>query len=136
MSNSRITKKDFALIKGALRRVFARSELHRRVIAKTIVEVVDSTRPRVKTWCLCPMCETLTPKSYMVVDHISPVIRITSSLEELRLEDNAVQKLTDLIWCEESNLQAICEKSCHKAKSRLENAQRRKNKKELKWKKS
>ncbi len=125
-NNPRITKKDLALIKGALRRVFARSELRHAVIRKALVEHSDPLRPRVKSWALCAVCGKPEAKSYIVVDHKQPVIELTASLEEYCL-----QTLADRIWCIESNLQAICP-SCHKLKTKLENAQRRKYKKESK----
>jgi 5-methylcytosine-specific restriction endonuclease McrA len=121
--NPRLTKRDYALIKGALRRVFARSELHHKVLNKAIIQHSDPERPRVKTWILCPVCNKPEAKSYCVVDHISPAIKITETLYDLTL-----QTLQDRIWCEEDNLQPIC-KSCHKVKTLAENRERRKNRK-------
>jgi 5-methylcytosine-specific restriction endonuclease McrA len=119
--NPRLTKKDKALIKGALRRAFARSELRNKVISATIMQgYSDPLRPRVKTWCKCPGCNEPTPKSYMIVDHKSPVVPLHISYEDL-----SISALVDAIWCEESNLQALCDEPCHLAKSKAENKQRR-----------
>lgn len=128
MKNDRMTVKERNLVKGALRRVFSRSELRRRIVDLTVVQMnyKDPTRPRVKTWCLCPKCKQYTPKSYMVVDHIIPLIKINETLEDLSWDT-----VIDRLWCEENNLMAICE-SCHKVKTKAENKERRKAKKEKK----
>lgn len=124
MKNPRITTKERNLIKGALRRVFSRSELRRSIIdASIIIGFTDDTRPRVKTWCKCAECGKPTPKSYAVVDHLSPVVKLDSSLEEMSWNE-----LVDNIWCEASNLQVLDEE-CHLLKSKQENKIRRANKK-------
>lgn len=126
MKNDRISKRERGLIKGALRRVFSRSDLRRQVIEACVFHgYTDPTRPRVKTWCICQGCKTLEPKSYMVVDHIIPVVPLDSSFEEMTLEE-----LIDRLWCNISNLQALCE-SCHLSKSSSETKIRRANKKAL-----
>jgi 5-methylcytosine-specific restriction endonuclease McrA len=122
--NKRVTAKERNLIKGAIRRVFSRSELRRRIVDLTVMEgYSDPTRKRVKTWCLCPVCKVPTPKSYMQVDHIDPIIPLNRSFEEMSLDE-----VVDRIWCEENNLQALCE-TCHDKKTKAENAERRKNRK-------
>jgi len=123
MSNSRISKKERNLIKGAIRRVFSRSELRQEVIKRCIdKDHIDLTRPRVKTWCKCELCGTYIAKSSMVVDHISPVIPLDSSMEEMTWE-----QMIDRLWCDISNLQGICEQE-HALKTKLENKLRRENK--------
>jgi 5-methylcytosine-specific restriction endonuclease McrA len=125
--NPRITAKEWNLIKGAIRRVFSRSELRKTVIERTIVKgYTDETRKRVKTWCRCEQCGKLDAKSSLAVDHISPVVPTNSSFADMSLEE-----LTDRIWCDIVNLQAICS-DCHEAKSKIENKERRKYKKEKK----
>lgn len=124
--NPRITKRDKALIKGDMRRAFARSELHRRVLDRAQVEHYDPKRPRVKRWCRCAVCSNLDARSYMAVDHIDPVIKLDSCLEEMTL-----QELADRLWCIESNLQAIC-KSCHCVKTKGESSIRRDHKRRVK----
>lgn len=123
MRNPRITKKEQGLIKGSLRRVFSRSDLRRAVIEASIIQHSDSTRKLVKTWCRCNICSQPEAKSNMVVDHISPVIRIEESLDAMEATE-----LVDRLWCERNNLQAVCE-DCHKVKTKEENAARRKYKK-------
>lgn len=124
MNNPRLTNKDKALLKGAIRRVFSRSELHHRIINSAIISHSDPKRPRVKTWCLCPTCKKPDAKSYFVVDHINPVIKINETIYDLEPD-----LVIDRVWCEENNLQPIC-KICHLLKSRGENKLRRAYKKE------
>jgi hypothetical protein len=48
MNNPRVTSKERGLLKGAIRRVFSRSDLRRKVIELSRIDHTDSTRPRVK----------------------------------------------------------------------------------------
>jgi 5-methylcytosine-specific restriction endonuclease McrA len=120
MNNPRITKKERNLIKGAIRRVFSRSEIRKKVVAAAIVAHIDLTRPRVKSWCVCGGCKNFIPKSYMEVDHISPVVPYEKSLETMTWDE-----LVDNLWCEERNLQAICS-DCHDEKTKAERKMRKK----------
>lgn len=124
MKNPRITVKERNLLKGAIRRVFSRSDLRRKIVDLVLVEHSDPTRKRVKNWCKCPACGEFIPKSYMQVDHIIPIIGIDESLEDLSWDT-----VIDRLWCEEHNLTAIC-KECHIIKTKAENKERRKLKKE------
>ncbi len=123
MKNPRITHKEKGLIKGALRRVFSRSELRRAVIDASVVQHTDPSRKRVKTWCRCNMCKELHPKSYMECDHITPVVGFGEASVDLD-----ANTLVDRLWCEENNLQAVCD-ACHDKKSKEENKMRRAAKK-------
>ena len=122
-NNSRITPKERGLLKGAIRRVFARSDLRRKVLDAQNVIHSDPTRPRVKKWSRCQVCKTVFPRYLAVVDHVEPVIAVNSSFEEQGLDLTA-----DRTWSEEGNLQVICE-SCHNEKSKSEREQRKQNKK-------
>lgn len=124
--NERITSRERGLIKGALRRVFSRSDLRRDVIATSIIKHTDPRRPRVKAWGLCAVCRKHTPKSYLVVDHILPLIPVDQSFEEMSMDT-----FLDRLWCDPSNLQAICE-ICHFTKTSQEGKLRREFKKSLK----
>lgn len=120
-----MTKREQGLVKGSLRRVFSRSDLRRKIVNLSVrPEHFDDTRKRVKTWCACPVCHKFIAKSYMVVDHIEPVIGINETLDSLDLNT-----VVDRLWCEENNLLAIC-KDCHKIKTKQENKARRLAKKE------
>ena len=126
MKNSRITVKERNLLKGAIRRVFSRSEIRRKIIDLSVVQHTDDSRKRVKNWCRCPVCKKFIAKSYMQVDHVIPIIGVDETLDDLSWDT-----VIDRIWCEENNLMAICV-DCHKAKTKEENKQRRKAKKEKK----
>lgn len=118
--------KERGLIKGAIRRVFSRSELRKEALSNSSIVHADPERPRVKKWSKCPICLSMTPTYKMQVDHIVPVIGLTETLEDLSWD-----LLVDRIWCSKENLKAIC-LICHKAKSKLENKERRKFQKEKK----
>lgn len=121
MNNSRITPKERNLIKGAIRRVFARSELRQQVVKESdFKEHSDPSRKRVKNWCLCPICEKPTPRSYMQVDHIIPLIPIDKSLEDMSWDD-----IVNRLWCDKKNLMPIC-KECHLLKTKEEKKARTK----------
>ncbi len=127
MNNDRISPKERNLIKGALRRVFSRSDLRKTVLEASVVKgYLDPERPRVKTWCRCEECEKLEPKSYMVVDHKNPVVPVNRSLEEMTWDE-----LVNNLWTKLDNLQALCD-TCHTVKTKAENKERRKLKKEKK----
>lgn len=122
-NNSRITSRERGLLKGAIRRVFARSDLRRKVLDAQDIIHSDSSRPRVKKWSRCQVCKIAFPKYLAVVDHVMPVIAVTSSFEE-----QGMDVTTDRTWSEESNLQVICEQ-CHAVKTKAEREQRKLNKK-------
>lgn len=126
MNNPRVTAKERGLIKGAIRRVFSRSELRLAVISEAIIDHKDPNRPRVTKWCKCAVCRTPTPKYLTQVDHLVPLVPLESSLEEMSWDEVVART-----WCDKSNLQAIC-LTCHKIKSVLESKERRKFKKERK----
>lgn len=111
------------MIKGGVRRVFSRSELRKKILNLNKVEHSDTSRPRVKTWYYCSICGILGAGYEFEVDHISPIVRVTETLQEVPL-----LTLIDRTWCEENNLQAI-DKNCHKLKTVLESKQRREYKK-------
>lgn len=121
--NDRMTKRERGLLKGALRRVFARSELRQKVLDSADIQHSDPNRPRVKKWSRCRACLTATPKYLMVVDHIVPVIPIHSSFEDMSIDD-----AIDRMWCHETNLQPLCP-TCHDKKTALEREERKPYKK-------
>jgi len=124
LKNPRISAKERGLLKGAVRRVFSRSDLRRSIIEKAQIKHTDNERPRVKKWGRCAICKTPTAQYQLEVDHIIPIIPINKSLEEISWDE-----LVNSVWCKESDLQATC-KSCHKEKTKAENKERRKFKKE------
>lgn len=127
MKNSRISNKERGLIKGAIRRVFSRSDLRREAIKLVEVDYMDPLRPRVKKWARCAQCRTLVPRYKMQCDHILPVVKLG-----MMLEDMSWDELVNNLWCDPVNLQGLCD-DCHKVKSKAEakeRAQIRKRKKE------
>ncbi len=125
MGNPRITPKDRNAIKGALRKAFARSTLHKSIIEASIIKHLDPARPRVKTWCRCAICKLPEAKSYMLVDHIEQVIPSHTSFEE-----QGVEATIDRMWCAPSNLQSVCP-SCHDKKTSEEREEKKKHKKKM-----
>lgn len=117
LKNPRITPRDRGLLKGAMRRAFARSELHKALMAKLeyLPDHKDPLRPRVKKWVRCPSCKQPRGKSEMILDHISPVIPAYTSFEEMGLDETA-----NRLWCDPINLQPICQTPCHDIKTKAE----------------
>src|ERR1017187_3371000 len=98
LSNPNISAKERGLIKGAIRRVFSRSDLRKAVIEASIIEgYTDETRKRVKTWCECALCGKREAKSNMECDHIDPIIPLETSLEQMNW-DTVINR----IWCEKN----------------------------------
>lgn len=126
--NKRVTKRERGLLKGAIRRVFSRSELRKAAIDLTRIEHTDPSRPRVRKWSRCPLCKLPTATYEMAVDHIQPIVPVTTSFEDMSLDT-----VVDRTWCELKGLQALCS-PCHDSKTKQENAQRRANKKRKKTK--
>lgn len=126
--NDRITKKERGLLKGAFRRVFSRSELRLKVLQTCRINHFDPNRPRVKNWAICPICNRKVPLMNIAVDHIDPIIPIDTSFEEMSLD-----VVVDRMWCEERNLQPICD-DCHDIKTKAERKQRTANKRQKKEK--
>lgn len=118
MNNPRITNKERGLIKGAIRRVFSRSDIRKKVLDAATVEYSDANRPRVKKWCRCARCKKIVPKYTCEVDHIDPVVPIGTPLTEMSWD-----AVVNNCWCEESNLQVLCGPD-HDAKSKIERKQR------------
>lgn len=118
--------KERGLVKGALRRVFSRSELRREALDKTRIRYNDPERPRVTKWSWCTVCGVIQPTYLMDIDHTMPLIPLHVSLEEMSWDE-----VVDRLWCDISNLNPVC-KSCHHEKSALETKERKRLKKERK----
>lgn len=119
----RLTNKERGLLKGAIRRVFSRSDLRRQAIEAVTIEHSDPKRPRVKKWGHCSTCGEVVPRYLLEVDHLEPVVPLDKTLESMSW-DNLVERL----WCDVKGLAAVC-KLCHSSKTKAENAIRRSNKK-------
>lgn len=119
------SRKEQNLIKGALRRVFSRSELRKRALDAAVVkDYQDPSRKRVTRWGRCAECKKLEPAYLLEIDHKEPLIPVGETLQ-----DQSWDKVIDRLWCDERNLQALCG-TCHDAKSQVEMKERRRLKKE------
>lgn len=117
--NKYMTREEWHLIKGKVNSVFSRSKLRKETLDKQAVGHSDPDRPRVKNWCWCAICGELDAKSYFEVDHILPKVGINETFDDIKSLDEYI----DRVWCNPSNLQAICI-ACHNRKSSLEKKQR------------
>lgn len=124
--NSKIDKKDLNLIKAALRRAFARSSVHKRLMDAANCHHVDLSRPKVKGWRRCSECKKPEARSYCVLDHKIPVVPVDSALEFM-----TPHQILDAIWCVDSNLSVLCP-TCHDAKTLRETQLRKENKRRIK----
>lgn len=115
---SRLTVKERNLVKGALRRVFSRSDLRRQALAASVIPHTDPARPRVTKWSRCSDCQQPTPSYLIEIDHVQPIVPVHSSLQEMTWDD-----LVERLWCDPSNLRPVC-KPCHKIKTKLEAKER------------
>ena len=116
--------KERNLLKGAIRRVFSRSELRRKALDNALVkDYHDPSRKRVTRWGKCTKCNKLEPLYLLEIDHEEPVVPLGTTLEEMSWD-----QVVDNVWCDERNLKAMC-KPCHKLKSKEEMIERRKIKK-------
>ena len=95
MNNSRVTKKERGLLKGAMRRVFSRSELRQQALAKHDIKHTDENRPRVTKWSFCGECGVIEPRYLMQVDHLLPVIALNETLEDSKLRKSSAFESSD-----------------------------------------
>jgi 5-methylcytosine-specific restriction endonuclease McrA len=109
---------------SALRRLFRRWPPYKEVVDRCKEEHFikskhgkDMRRVRFS----CEVCDAKVDRKQFAVDHIEPVIGLSGFVNY----DIFVERL----FCPVENLQGIC-KTCHDAKSKLENKQRRNLKKE------
>ena len=121
-----LTAKERNLIKGAIRRVFSRSELRKTIIHEARVTHYDPDRPRVTKWGRCAHCKELIALYQMEVDHNEPIIPVDKSLESMTWDE-----IIGRIFCAKENLTALC-KPCHSVKTKAENKLRAKARKERK----
>lgn len=114
------------LVKGALRRVFSRSELRKQIIEANVIHNVNPLRPKVKRWAYCSSCGIIDAVSNFEVDHIEPFVPLDTAFVDMEWDD-----VFDRLWCDPSNLQCVCA-DCHRIKSAAETKERKQNKKGIK----
>lgn len=106
-----------SVIRGALRRAFARSPLVVEILNESRKEEPrfkkDGTRHK-KNWVKrqCQVCQHWHPSSSIVVDHIIPVVSVDDGFQDWN-------QFVDRLWCDKSNLQRICD-TCHDKKTHEE----------------
>lgn len=110
-----------AAIRGALRRVFARSPLVIEKIQESRREVPrflkDGSRAK-KDWVQrqCEVCLNWVGSTKIVIDHKIPVISTTTGFVDWN-------EFIARLWCSKDNLQRICS-TCHDKKSYSERISR------------
>lgn len=110
-----------AVIRGALRRAFARSPAVQEKMAESRREVPrylkDGTRAK-KDWVQrqCEVCKEWVGSTKLAIDHIDPVISVQDGFQDWNV-------FIDRLWCDKSNLQRICD-TCHDSKTSKERISR------------
>jgi len=104
------------LMASALRQAFRYSKIYKDCVEASRIETEEGTRYK------CAICADVAKRADIQVDHINPVSPIDGS----RLDKDT---LIDRVWT--TNIQ-ILDKKCHNQKSSIENAERRRLKKEAK----
>ena len=117
-------QRDHRLCVNALRRTFSRSELHKRVLNKTLCK---KKGPRGGKMYKCSSCNKCHGRGKIEVDHIDPIVEIGNTVDSYELHEYYI-RLYDYSY---ENLQVLCKK-CHKKKSKKENAERKRLRKEAK----
>jgi 5-methylcytosine-specific restriction endonuclease McrA len=103
-----------SVIRGALRRAFARSPIVQEVMNESRREVPrynkDGSRHK-KNWVQrqCQVCGEWCSTSKTVVDHIEPVISVEIGFVDWN-------EFVARLWCDKANLQRICD-TCHDKKT-------------------
>ncbi len=122
--NNPASPKERNLLKGSMRRVFARSELRRAALERNAIEHSDPKRPRVTKWVWCDCCGEVFPRYLAQVDHIMPLVPLDKTLEDMSWDE-----VVDRLWCSIDNL-SVLQLTCHKQKSKIERVERSKLKKQ------
>lgn len=110
-----------SVIRGALRRAFARSPFVQEIMNESRREVPRYTKDgnrHKKNWVQrqCQVCQEWTSSSRMAVDHIVPVISVDDGFQDWN-------EFIARLWCDKSNLQRICDE-CHDKKTYKERIER------------
>ena len=89
-------------------------------------KIPDETGPRGGARYRCAECGGSFPATKTQIDHLEPVIPLDTPAKEMSFDE-----IINRMWCPIDNLQCVCVE-CHKIKSKAENAERRRIKKEKK----
>lgn len=110
-----------SVIRGALRRAFARSPLVQEILNESRREVPrykkdGSLHKKNSVQRQCQVCNEWVSGSNISVDHIVPVISIENGFQDWN-------QFVDRLWCDKKNLQRICD-ACHDKKTQKERIDR------------
>jgi len=106
-----------SVIRGALRRAFARSPLVVEKMQESRREVPrylkDGSRAK-KDWVQrqCEVCSSWVGSTKISIDHKNPVVSVQDGF-------NDWNEFVDRLWCPKENLQRICDE-CHNTKTQAE----------------
>lgn len=103
---------DKSIIKGALRRVFARSPMIHSVLADSVHPTAKG--PKGGKQYVCSNCKQTYAGNKVAVDHIVPVVPLDQTVQDLDYNE-----MVKRIFCSKNNLQVLCE-NCHKDKTKKE----------------
>lgn len=118
---SKIKWNQNSVIRGAIRRTFARSPVIREIMMENRKEFPkfnkDGSRAKKDAVCyLCNVCKKYVSSTKISVDHIEPVI----SVDEGFIDWN---EFVNRLYCGKENLQVICD-DCHQVKTNKERFER------------
>lgn len=110
-----------SVIRGALRRAFARSPLVQQKMQESRREVPrynkdGSRHKKDSVQRQCEVCDAWVGSTHIAVDHINPVVSVDDGF-------NDWNEFVDRLWCDIANLQRICD-TCHDLKTATERIDR------------
>jgi hypothetical protein len=117
---------DDKLYKNAVRRVFSRSKQNKRIRNNAVSTTKQG--PKGGKYLVCSECGESFPPNQCEVDHNDPCVPV-----DIAAKDQAFIDFYERVRCDDENLCVLC-KECHSIKSKFENAERRRIKKEKKEK--
>lgn len=110
-----------SVIRGALRRAFARSPIVQEKMQESRREIPrynkdGSRHKKDSVQRQCEVCQTWVGSTKLAVDHIDPVVSVDDGF-------NDWNEFVARLWCDKGNLQRICD-TCHDAKTNKERIER------------
>lgn len=110
-----------SVIRGALRRAFARSPLVQQKMQESRREVPrfnkDGSRHKKNSvQRQCEVCHSWVGSTKIAVDHIDPVVSVDDGFQDWN-------EFIARLWCDIKNLQRICD-DCHDKKTAIERIER------------
>lgn len=96
-----------------------KKEARKRDTVKVQVGTFKNGKPKYLNKCKCAECGTLIPPKETNMDHLDPVVSVEDGFQDWNT-------FIDRMFVSSDEYQTLC-KPCHKVKSKIENALRRKN---------